>query len=147
MKQLLKFSALALCAWFLVPDQAAAQNIYQKRKYRVIAYKKGDNSVFSVSNTTELAPSLSLFIPNSFTPNGDGLNDTFGVYGESVKNYRMEVYNRWGEIIFSSTEVTRQWDGTYRGKHVPQGAYVYKVSASGINGNEMARNGTVNIIY
>jgi gliding motility-associated-like protein len=113
----------------------------------VIAYKKGDNSVFSISNTTELSPSLSLYIPNSFTPNGDGLNDTFGVYGESVRNYRMEVYNRWGEIIFSSTEVTSQWDGTYRGRHVPQGAYVYKVSALGLNGNEMARNGTVNIIY
>ena len=124
-----------------------AQNVHQTRKYRVIAYKKGDNSVFSISNTTELAPNLSLYVPNSFTPNGDGLNDTFGVYGESIKNYRMQVFNRWGQVIFESNNVTEQWDGTYNGRFVPQGAYIYKMSANGINGNTTSKNGTLNIIY
>jgi gliding motility-associated-like protein len=124
-----------------------AQSVQQDRKYRVIAYKKGDNAVFSVSNTTELTPYMSIYIPNSFTPNGDGLNDTFGIYGESVNDYNMQVFNRWGQVVFESNNVTERWDGTYNGRQVPQGAYVYRVTARGLNGKSTAKDGTVSIIY
>lgn len=90
---------------------------------------------------------MTIFIPNSFTPNGDGLNDTFGVYGESIKQYSMEIYNRWGEKVFESANINEQWDGTYNGKNVPEGTYVYRVTAREESGNNTSRNGTVNIIY
>lgn len=72
---------------------------------------------------------LFVYIPNSFTPNGDGLNDDFGLAGVTagVNKMEMEIYNRWGEKVFSSTNVDKRWNGTYKGQLVPTGVYVYKV--------------------
>jgi len=72
---------------------------------------------------------LLVYIPNSFTPNGDGLNDEFGLGGltAGVSQMVMDVYNRWGEKIFSSQDVNNRWDGTVKGEPVQQGVYVYMV--------------------
>jgi len=72
---------------------------------------------------------LFVFIPNSFTPNGDGLNDQFGLAGVTagVSQMEMQIFNRWGELIFESTDINRRWDGTYRGEPAQVGVYVYKV--------------------
>ena len=119
----------------------------ESRKYRVVAYKNGNPAVTSTSNTTEVVPYMSIYIPNSFTPNGDGMNDTFGIYGEAVKDFKMQVFNRWGQIVFETNNFNNRWDGTFEGNHVPQGSYVYRVSATGIAGKSSSRDGTVNIIY
>ena len=72
---------------------------------------------------------LYVYIPNSFTPNNDGLNDFFGLAGitAGVNQMQMEIYNRWGERIFESSDVNKRWDGTYKGAPAQQGVYVYKV--------------------
>ena len=72
---------------------------------------------------------LLVHIPNGFSPNGDGINDTYGLGGitQGVNKLQMTIYNRWGEIIFSSTNVADRWDGTYQGKPVPQGVYLYMI--------------------
>ncbi len=72
---------------------------------------------------------LLVHIPNGFSPNGDGINDTYGLGGitQGVNRLQMTIYNRWGEIIFSSTNVADRWDGTYQGKPVPQGVYLYMI--------------------
>lgn len=141
----------ALCCAFLLTVLAAsslsAQNVQNSRKYRVVAYKNGNNGVTSTSNTTEVVPYMSIYIPNSFTPNGDGLNDTFGAYGEAIKDFKMQVYNRWGQMIFESNNVNNQWDGTHLGEKVPMGSYVYKVIAKGVVGKQTTKDGTVNIVY
>lgn len=141
----------AICCAFLLSVLAAsslsAQNVQNSRKYRVVAYKNGNNGVTSTSNTTEVVPYMSIYIPNSFTPNGDGLNDTFGAYGEAIREFKMQVYNRWGQMIFESNNVNQQWDGTHLGQKVPQGSYVYKVIAKGIVGKQTTKDGTVNIVY
>ena len=131
----------------LAASSLSAQNVQNSRKYRVVAYKNGNNGVTSTSNTTEVVPYMSIYIPNSFTPNGDGLNDTFGAYGEAIKDFKMQVYNRWGQMIFESNNVTNQWDGTHLGQKVPQGSYVYKVIAKGIVGKQTTKDGTVNLVY
>lgn len=125
----------------------SAQNVESSRKYRVVAYKKGNSGITSTSNTTEVVPYMSIYIPNTFTPNGDGLNDTFGAYGEAIKDFRMLVYNRWGQLIFETTNVENRWDGTFEGTKVPEGSYVYKVVAKGVVGKQTTKDGTVNIIY
>ena len=141
----------AICCAFLLTVLAAsslsAQNVQNSRKYRVVAYKNGNNGVTSTSNTTEVVPYMSIYIPNSFTPNGDGLNDTFGAYGEAIREFKMQVYNRWGQMIFESNNVSNQWDGTHLGEKVPQGSYVYKVIAKGVVGKQTTKDGTVNIVY
>jgi gliding motility-associated-like protein len=62
--------------------------------------------------------------PNAFTPNADGLNDVFEVIGKYLYDYKMTVYNRWGEIVFQTKKLTEGWDGTVRGKDAPAGVYI-----------------------
>jgi len=127
-----------------------ASNTYSQvqisRKYRIVAYKAGNPQVFSVSNEAEITPPMSLYVPNTFTPNGDGINDTFGVAGEAVKDFNIQVYNRWGEKIFESENANVRWDGTFKGENVPIGAYVYKITAQGATGKKVNKEGNLNVI-
>jgi gliding motility-associated-like protein len=66
-----------------------------------------------------------ILVPSSFSPNQDGYNEEFTLYITGVKEYRMEVYNRWGEKIFDSEiEKKLSWDGTFAGKPCQQDVYV-----------------------
>jgi gliding motility-associated-like protein len=147
MGNITKTLCLALLITAITAMSLSAQNVQSSRKYRVVAYKNGNSSVTSTSNTTEVVPYMTIYIPNSFTPNGDGLNDTFGVYGEAIKEFQMQVFNRWGQMIFESSNVDNRWDGTHEGIQVPQGSYVYRVIAKGITGKRTTKDGTVNIVY
>ena len=67
-----------------------------------------------------------IIIPNGFTPNGDGKNDTWMIdYLFKFPNCEVEVYNRWGEQLFYSKGYNIPWDGNYKGKPVPVGTYYY----------------------
>ncbi len=72
---------------------------------------------------------LNIWIPNSFTPNEDGLNDVFSVVfnNNSVENYSIHIFNRWGELMFYSEELNFEWDGTHNGEKAPNGTYVWKI--------------------
>ena len=74
--------------------------------------------------------SVMLFVPNAFSPNGDGLNDTWKVVGQGVENYKLYVYSRWGEQVWSSTNIDDQWDGTYKGGNLPIDVYAYILTYS-----------------
>ncbi|MDQ3846347.1 MAG: gliding motility-associated C-terminal domain-containing protein, partial [Bacteroidota bacterium] len=68
----------------------------------------------------------SLYIPNSFTPNGDGRNDLFRIPpSTSLKLKELAIYDRWGNKVFSTTDVGKGWDGTYKGVDLDSGVYVY----------------------
>jgi gliding motility-associated-like protein len=68
-------------------------------------------------------------IPNVFTPNGDGVNDTWVIqYLESYPGATVEIYNRYGQLVFRSTGYTKPWDGSYKGKQVPAGTYYYIIN-------------------
>ncbi len=73
--------------------------------------------------------------PNSFTPNGDGLNEIFRAYGIGVKNFNIRLFDRWGEQIFESDDIDRGWDGTYANHLVHDGIYlcIVQYSMDGIN--------------
>jgi gliding motility-associated-like protein len=82
----------------------------------------------TISYTVNVKPCsiTSIYIPNSFTPNGDGKNDVFKPVGESYSDLTMYIYDRWGVMIFESKDSVG-WDGTYKGKSCQQGVYVYVV--------------------
>ena len=69
------------------------------------------------------------YLPNAFTPNGDGLNDTFGPIPryDYVKKYHLSIFNRWGQRIYETTDINKGWDGTYKGSPSQVGAYVYRI--------------------
>lgn len=95
-------------------------------------------------------PEECLFIPNAFTPNNDGLNDVFrAVSACPVEYFKMLIFNRWGEMIFESDDISRGWDGTKHGIPCPGDGYVYKITyrAAEIPGDkEKVKVGTVIIV-
>lgn len=84
----------------------------------------------------EIRDDLSIFIPNSFTPNGDGINDAFQVkgLGFKVESFVLEIFDRWGHSVYSTKDVTKGWDGTIKGITPMEGVYIYKVRVVGANG-------------
>jgi gliding motility-associated-like protein len=143
MKKISLFAILILTG-MIVLNSAHAQNVLDNKMYRVTAYKSQNNSVVSVSNYAEVIPPLSVFIPNAFTPNGDGINDTFGVKGEGIKNFTLRIYDRWGEEVFESHNSKQQWDGTYNGKPAQNDVYVYQFIASGLKSE--TQSGSVTLV-
>ena len=127
----------------LICTSSIAQTHQKSRKYRVIAYKEGDPSVYSVSNITEVTPVMALYVPNSFTPNGDGINDQFGIHGEGIKDFNLSVYNRWGQLIFQGNSVNDTWDGTFDGALVPNGNYVYHIVSTPVDGRTKVKKGSI----
>ncbi|MBW3467569.1 gliding motility-associated C-terminal domain-containing protein [Arthrospiribacter ruber] len=86
-------------------------------------------------------------VPTAFTPNGDGLNDEFKPVLKGVNNFQMNVFNNWGEQMFAASGLEFQgWDGTYKGKLLPRGSYVYQISYTTFQGDKMQKTGTVTLI-
>ena len=72
-----------------------------------------------------------LFVGNAFSPNKDGINDVFTVYGVHIGKYQLLIFNRWGEIIFESTDIHFSWDGYYKGELMPIGVYPWIITYEG----------------
>ena len=87
-----------------------------------------------------------VFIPNTFTPNGDGNNDVFFVYGNSIAKLKLRVYNQWGQFLYESQSIQNGWDGTYRGELQPNGVYVYYVDVQFNDGTKAMKKGTITLL-
>ena len=88
-----------------------------------------------------------VFVPNSFTPNGDGKNDILFVRSSILKEFTFRIYNRWGELIFESSSLDKGWDGTFRGMHCEQGVYDYYLKGTCINDETILKKGNISLIY
>ena len=100
----------------------------------------------SVEKTYIIEPYFSFFIPNAFTPNGDGLNDEFKIVTNSILAYQIHVYDRWGQIIWQSVQPDQTWNGKIGGQDAPQGSYVYHVKVTTNTGEQKKFTGTVDIL-
>ncbi len=87
-----------------------------------------------------------IYIPNTFTPNGDGLNDRLMVYGYTIRNMRLMVFNQWGEKVFESTNQASGWNGTHRGKPQPSGVYMYVCQLTLLDGTTQLKKGSINLV-
>ena len=87
-----------------------------------------------------------LYVPNTFTPNGDGYNDLFGALGKDIASIRLLVFNRWGQQIWSTDQLTGRWDGTYKGVPSPIDTYVWKLEAVETSGKQRSAIGHVNLV-
>ena len=99
----------------------------------------------SKSNTVCITPNHIIYVPNSFSPNDDGLNDEFiPVIGfADYGTYSIQVFNRLGQEIFTSTEITEGWDGKHKSKLCPQGMYVYVILIEDAEGKPIQKSGTI----
>lgn len=90
----------------------------------------------TVFRILEVKDELNVYIPNTFTPNDDGVNDFFMVKGLGFKTegFTMEVFDRWGHLVYMSRDYTKGWDGTVKGGRPVEGVYIYRIRAVGANG-------------
>jgi gliding motility-associated-like protein len=117
----------------------------------------GNGCMDSVMHIVRITPVHDITIPNAFTPDpnggnggsawipGDLSNDVFYPFARFVKDFRMRIFNRWGELIFESNEHAIGWDGWYRGKLSPQDVYVYQVWVRFVDDMEVLRMGDVTL--
>jgi gliding motility-associated-like protein len=87
--------------------------------------------------------SPNLFHPSAFTPNGDNLNDIFDVYGQFITDFEMNIFNRWGELLFTTSTLGQGWDGSYKGNTMPEGTYTFVAKITDHIGRTFKKSGTV----
>jgi gliding motility-associated-like protein len=98
----------------------------------------------SLSNEVTVIKSPNLHYPTAFTPNKDGLNDNFKVIGEYTAGLELKIFNRWGELMFITTDLNSPgWDGYYKGNLMPEGTYVFTAKIVDFAGRTFDRSGTV----
>ncbi|MGB0881708.1 MAG: gliding motility-associated C-terminal domain-containing protein [Vicingaceae bacterium] len=102
----------------------------------------------TVSRNIIIKSETAMFFPNSFTPNGDGTNDVFMPkgFGVELSSYSFMVFNRWGELVFKTNNISSGWDGTYNGQILPTGVYPWRIDYKDLNGNDYRKKGQVNIL-
>ncbi|MEO1516784.1 MAG: gliding motility-associated C-terminal domain-containing protein [Bacteroidota bacterium] len=91
-----------------------------------------------------------IYVPNAFSPNGDGVNEDFGPLGQDFTNLHFSIYNRWGTLLHSSRSMDQPWDGRFKGQLVPQGVYVWQLQIEGFDEDGQPyseiRNGSVTVL-
>jgi gliding motility-associated-like protein len=100
------------------------------------------------SRQIEIEPDFMFYVPNAFTPNSDARNDAFRGYGEGVNwdTYEMSIYNRWGEEIFFTNDIDNSWNGSFKGKTVPNETYVWTINIDDLQGNRHIYRGHVTVV-
>ncbi len=96
----------------------------------------------------DVQPDFAFYIPNTFTPDGNGLNDVFTGYGGNVADFHMMIFDRWGNLIFESSDLAKPWDGRAQdGTEILQvDCYVYKIEVKDLSGQAHRYIGGVNLV-
>lgn len=94
----------------------------------------------------ELCEEPFVFIPNSFSPNGDNVNEVLEVHGNTIEEMHLVIYNRWGQQVFESFSQDIKWDGTFRGETLKPDVFGYYLEVKCINGLEYFKKGNINLL-
>ncbi|MEQ9108007.1 MAG: gliding motility-associated C-terminal domain-containing protein [Limnobacter sp.] len=134
-------------------DDVAGEGSKGSGQFCYVVYAKEGTATFqniepavSRSNVVCAVQNPLFYVPTAFTPNGDGKNDYFKPLGSfhDVRAYNLEVYNRWGERIYSTDNYdSKGWDGGFKGTESPEGVYVYIVRYTSAEGQEYEKRGSV----
>lgn len=98
-----------------------------------------------VSGTT--LSTREIFVPNVFTPNGDGKNDVLKVFGNYIATIDLRIFNQWGQLIFQTNDPAVGWDGKHKGQLQPVGVYAYTLKVTRQDGTIVTKKGSINLIH
>jgi gliding motility-associated-like protein len=87
-----------------------------------------------------------VFVPSAFSPNGDGENELECVYSDCMESFTFDIYNRWGEKVFTTSSMNICWDGTWKGKELNSAVFVYILEGYLINGTKVSQKGNISLI-
>ncbi len=117
--------------------------------YSVIAYDKNgcsNSDTVEVAVISRLCDDSNIYIPNAFTPNGDGNNDVLLVRSNELMEVYFAVYNQWGELMFETKDQNMGWDGNYKSVKSNPGVFAYYLKAKCYNKKEFFKKGNVTLI-
>jgi gliding motility-associated-like protein len=91
---------------------------------------------------------VGVYIPNSFTPDNDGVNDVWKIEARNIKSLKTQVMNRWGQLVFESTDMSPVWTGGFQSgdTYVPDGLYFFRIELEKLDGQNELREGSMLII-
>ncbi|HEY9262684.1 gliding motility-associated C-terminal domain-containing protein [Chitinophaga sp.] len=126
----------------LQPNQSATIQV------RAIGASDCETSALSaaVTGKTTNPQGNNIYVPNLFSPNGDGVNDIEYVYSTAIAQLEFRIYNQWGQLVFTSKDQRQGWDGTMSGQKQPVGVYVYIVKATMQDGTVITKKGNVTLM-
>lgn len=114
--------------------------------YTVRAIATDPGLASAVSNAVTIIKEPNIYYPAAFTPNGDGLNDLFRVFGQYIVSFEMRIFNRWGELMYTTHDMEEGWDGSFNGKAMPEGTYIFVANISDLAGRTHKRSGSVHLL-
>ncbi|MFY8004146.1 MAG: gliding motility-associated C-terminal domain-containing protein, partial [Chitinophagaceae bacterium] len=121
--------------------------LFNTTTFRVIAQSSLHNCIDTASITVNIIEaSKEVFIPNAFTPNGDGNNDELMVFNNYIASMEWLIYDQYGNIVFQTTDIKGKWNGKKNGKDQPAGVYIYLVRGKTINGESFLKRGSVTLL-
>jgi len=97
--------------------------------------------------TIFISDEFAIKVPTAFTPNGDGQNDSYGIFGFGFENFTLKIFNRWGEKVFETDDIKSKWDGTYNGKIQELGVFVYYIDAVVAGGIPYSDKGNITLVH
>lgn len=111
-----------------------------------VKVNSGNGNFTSYSNILNFRSEAIILVPDAFTPNGDAYNERFEVKAYFVSDFKMSVFNRWGEVVFRSENIAEGWNGNIKGEKAPGGYYLYKIEATASSGGNVQKNGSFLLI-
>ncbi|MFZ1687820.1 MAG: choice-of-anchor L domain-containing protein [Flavobacteriales bacterium] len=112
----------------------------------MLAIMDGLGCVDTTYRTILIDPELQFYAPNTFTPDGDGVNDVFFGNGVGLLTYHMRIFDRWGEVVHDTEDLFGSWDGTSGGMEAPTGVYIYWFRIQAISGEVQEHTGHVTLL-
>ena len=119
-------------------------NGYDGQNWLYYNFPQNCNETDSIS--IEVGCDVSLYIPNSFTPNGDYDNELLSYRGYNIIDFDFSVYSRWGEILIQTNDITEFWDGRFKGRVVKPGTYTYVAKIYGKDAKYKFQRGSINVL-
>ncbi|HRP56301.1 gliding motility-associated C-terminal domain-containing protein [Agriterribacter sp.] len=107
---------------------------------------RSEDGCIDTANVKTAVDNTDFFIPNAFTPNRDGRNDIFKVYGSSVTAAEIKIYNQWGAMLYETKDNEKGWNGTHNNNPQPVGLYVYVIKVRLANEDTFIKKGTIRLI-
>lgn len=144
-------ATIAQWNWYFMNNatyQSTLQNpiftYYDVGTYQAVLVVKSDHGCSdTIVKTIKVSEDYGIYVPDAFTPNGDGLNDVFQPKGFGITKYDLGVFDRWGEQIFQTNSFERGWDGTIKGITAKSDSYVWRIKLTNVSGEAKELTGHV----
>ncbi|MGQ7852630.1 PKD domain-containing protein [Pedobacter sp. WC2501] len=133
----------------LTSSEQNPTHIYQTDglfRITLTAFSKNGCSNSITQGDLIIKKNASTFVPNAFSPNGDGINDELVVSVTNLKKYNIHIYNRLGTQIFFTNNIFENWNGTFKGNELPVGVYYYIISGTNLSNNNVKYSGSITLI-